>query len=144
MDNLTYSPFIFSTAMSTITLSCLIKGNRFSCTTKIKVDPSKDVDHLKELIKSKEYHIFEDFDISQLVLWKIDTSIDKFKENPDRAISNSTRKEMCSDDLVNEYFRSTPYSKHVHILIGISMLLCSFSDLTANCKIIYISRFIFQ
>ncbi|RHZ52431.1 hypothetical protein Glove_461g54 [Diversispora epigaea] len=106
-----------------IVLSCLIKGNRPSCTFRIKINTDEDVYRLKELINDQE-KIFKNFDIDQLVLWKMVIPIETFKKNQEKynsVLKNNerTRTEMYADDKIEEYFANSndAPSKNIHVLI---------------------------
>jgi len=54
-----------------ITLLCLVKGNKTASAFAIDIDSGKLVSHLKEAIKTKNSQTFANIDAKDIKLWKV-------------------------------------------------------------------------
>ncbi|KAG0250236.1 hypothetical protein BG011_008558, partial [Mortierella polycephala] len=67
-------------ATNTLTLFCLISGERSSNAFEIRIETNANINHLKKLIKTEKPIAFEHIDASDLALWRATIPIDENAE----------------------------------------------------------------
>ncbi|PKK61374.1 hypothetical protein RhiirC2_791894 [Rhizophagus irregularis] len=102
-----------------ITLLCLIKGNK--TTNAFPVDINKDqlVGHLKKVIR-EEIDVPENVKAKDLKLWNV-----KIPDDQDDLLSNPTlndKDELLATKKILKYFPDSPPKEHIHVIIKLPLL----------------------
>jgi hypothetical protein len=65
-----------------LTLNCIVQGDQLTEVFTVEIPSTKNVDVLKDFIKDKKKHAFEQVDANTLRLWKVSIPVDTdFKDN---------------------------------------------------------------
>src|SRR3954447_20826397 len=100
----------------TITLLCLVKGNRTANAFAIDIDSEKLVSHLKEAIKGKNAQTFANVDAKDIKLWKVPISDDHVDLLSNLSFQDSD--ELLAIRKISKYFPDSPAEEHIHVLVS--------------------------
>ncbi|KAF9984705.1 hypothetical protein BGZ65_012828 [Modicella reniformis] len=99
-----------------LTLFCLAEGETTSFP--VEVDPTKTVDHLKELIKTKKSPEFDDFAADKLTLWRVSLPVVPKKDRKAISLADVLMKEELDEtDDISDVFEEKPPKKTIHIIV---------------------------
>ncbi|KAF9157252.1 hypothetical protein DFQ26_008943, partial [Actinomortierella ambigua] len=106
---------------SSLTVFCVIDGESTFNAFSVQVDPTKTVDHLKDLIKAKQSPDFDDIVAKSLTLWRvsIDDDDDDDDEQPIVLDSILEKKKLKATRKLSEVFEG-PLLKNtdtIHIIV---------------------------
>ncbi|RGB36217.1 hypothetical protein C1646_697596 [Rhizophagus diaphanus] len=99
-----------------ITLLCLVKGNKTSNAFAVDIDREKLVSHLKKVIKAEKQNDFAGIDAEKLRLWK-----KEIPDDQDDLLSNLTLNdgdELLATKMISKYFPDSPPEEHIHVLVS--------------------------
>src|ERR1044072_7001835 len=99
-----------------ITLLCLVKGNKTANAFAVEIDSGKLVSHLKDAIKAKKSPVFDNFPADELKLWK-----KEIPDDQDHLLSNLTLNdgdELLATKKISKYFPDSPPEEHIHVLVS--------------------------
>jgi len=107
--------------MSTpLTLVCLVHGeNPLENAFSIDVDENTTISKLKEVIKAKKIHYFENIDANRLILWRVMISLDTLTTLDTTFDIGAYGKKISPLFKVSELFPDVPNGKQVHIVVQI-------------------------
>jgi hypothetical protein len=130
------------TMSNTITLICLVHGDRVRRAFPVDVDKSKTIGHLKKLIKQELPNSFCDVDAKELALWKV--SIPSKDGDALRDFYADEDEELDPTRKISKYFTTDPDDEHIHVIIerppttdGIFLFCFHPSFLFSNIQFIY-------
>ena len=113
--------------MSNFELVCLVFSDPIEDTFSINIGRNRQVSHLKDAIKEKNKHRFEQIDSSELELWKVNISTNdksKFEQLEIDTPHESVLKEVLEGVLltdatkkIKKIFNSPPEEEHIHIIV---------------------------
>ena len=98
-----------------ITLLCLVKGNKTSNAFAVDIDREKLVSHLKKVIKAEKQNDFAGIDADKLRLWK-----KEIPDDQDDLLSNLTLNdgdELLATKKISKYFPDSPPEEHIHVIV---------------------------
>ena len=98
-----------------ITLLCLVKGNRTANAFAVDIDSEKLVSHLKEAIKGKNAQTFANVDAKDIKLWKVEISGDHDDRLGNLSFHDSD--ELLAINDIGDYWTEKPLKKHIHVLV---------------------------
>jgi hypothetical protein len=100
-----------------ITPQCWIQGNHPDHIFPVKIDQTETVGSLKEAIKDKKRHAFQNVDTDKLDLWKVSIPLD---DNLHESLHNLELAEGESlsgwEELLEVFPRGAP-RRHIHIIL---------------------------
>ena len=99
-----------------ITLLCLVKGNRTANAFAVDIDSEKLVSHLKEAIKGKNAQTFANVDAKDIKLWNV-----KIPDDRDDLLSNLTlqdKDELLATRDIGDYWTEKPPKRHIHVIVS--------------------------
>ncbi|GBC33485.2 kinase-like domain-containing protein [Rhizophagus irregularis DAOM 181602=DAOM 197198] len=97
-----------------ITLLCLIKGNKTANAFPVDINKDQLVGHLKKVIR-KEIDVPENVKAKDLKLWNV-----KIPDDQDDLLSNPTlndEDELLATKKILKYFSDSPPKEHIHVII---------------------------
>ncbi|PKC56374.1 kinase-like protein [Rhizophagus irregularis] len=97
-----------------ITLLCLIKGNKTANAFPVDINKDQLVGHLKKVIR-KEIDVPENVKAKDLKLWNV-----KIPDDQDDLLSNPTlndEDELLATKKILKYFPDSPPEEHIHVII---------------------------
>ncbi|PKB99364.1 kinase-like protein [Rhizophagus irregularis] len=97
-----------------ITLLCLIKGNKTANAFPVDINKDQLVGHLKKVIR-KEIDVPENVKAKDLKLWNV-----KIPDDQDDLLSNPTlndEDELLATKKILKYFPDSPPKEHIHVII---------------------------
>ncbi|KAI7815833.1 hypothetical protein BC939DRAFT_83289 [Gamsiella multidivaricata] len=101
---------------STLNLFCLVDGDK--TTFSVEIDPTKSVDHLKDLVKAKQTPDFDDITAKDLTLWRVSIPIVPKSERKEILLADAASKEELDEtDDIADVFTDTPPKKTIHIIV---------------------------
>ena len=98
-----------------ITLLCLVNGNKTASAFAVDIDREKLVSHLKDAIKAKNSQTFANVDAKDIKLWKV-----KIPDDQDDLLSTLTLNdgdELLATKKISKYFPDSPLEEHIHIIV---------------------------
>jgi hypothetical protein len=98
-----------------ITLLCLVKGNKTSNAFAVDIDREKLVSHLKKVIKAEKQNDFAGIDADKLRLWK-----KEIPDDQDDLLSNLTLNdgdELLATREIGDYWTEKPPKRNIHIIV---------------------------
>ena len=98
-----------------ITLLCLVKGNKTSNAFAVDIDREKLVSHLKKVIKAEKQNDFAGIDADKLRLWK-----KEIPDDQDDLLSNlilNDEPELLATREIGDYWTEKPPKRHIHVII---------------------------
>src|SRR5436189_1090873 len=99
-----------------ITLLCLVKGNKTASAFAVDIDREKLVSHLKEAIKESQKPFFDSIPTKDIKLWNV-----KIPDDQDDLLSNLTLNdgdELLATREIGDYWTEKPPKKHIHVIIS--------------------------
>jgi hypothetical protein len=131
------------TMSSTITLICLVHGDRVRRAFPVDVDKSKTIGHLKKLIKQELPNSFCDVDAKELALWKV--SIPSNDADALRDFDADEDEELDPTLGIEDYFQVVPSKGYIHIIIERPFSVEGiFSTFSAICLPIFLLFLLFH
>ena len=97
-----------------ITLLCLVKGNRTANAFAVDIDSEKLVSHLKDAIKAKKAPEFDNFPADRLKLWKVEIGGDH--DDQLRNLTLLDQDELLAINDIGDYWTEKPPKRHIHVL----------------------------
>ena len=97
-----------------ITLLCLVKGNKTASAFAVDIDREKLVSHLKDAIKAKKAPEFDNFPADRLKLWNV-----TIPDNRDDLLSNLTLNdgdELLATREIRDYWTKKPPKRHIYVI----------------------------
>jgi hypothetical protein len=99
-----------------LTLFCLVDGE--DTPFSLDIDPSKTVDHLKDIIKAKIPGTFSDIDAKDLTLWRVSIPAVPKKERKRISLANvPSKEELDETDDISDVFKEPPPKKTIHLIV---------------------------
>ena len=104
-------------------LSCLVSGDPIEYAFTVKVDIHETISELKEIIKSKKQNKFDGVDANELILWKIDFSLDELKQiiHKNDSLTDIKRtlngEQLLPLDKVGKAFPNELANDHIHVIV---------------------------
>ena len=98
-----------------ITLLCLVKGNKTTNAFAVDIDSGKLVSHLKDVIKEKNTQTFANVDAKDIKLWKVKIPGDQ--DDQLRNLNLKDSEELLAINDIGDYWPTTPPKKHIHVII---------------------------
>jgi len=96
-----------------ITLLCLVKGNKTANAFSVKRSRDEPVSELKKAIKAEKQNDFAGVDADRLKLWKVTIPDDR-----DDLLSNPTlQDELLATRDIEEYWPEKPPKRHIHVIV---------------------------
>src|SRR6266480_1229243 len=98
-----------------ITLLCLVKGNKTASAFAVDIDREKLVSHLKEAIKESQKPFFDSIPTKDIKLWNV-----KIPDDQDDLLSNLTLNdgdELLAIKKISKYFPDSPPEEHIHVIV---------------------------
>ncbi|GET55412.1 hypothetical protein GLOIN_2v1883277 [Rhizophagus irregularis DAOM 181602=DAOM 197198] len=99
-----------------ITLLCLIKGNKTANAFAVDIDSGKLVSHLKDAIKAKKSPEFDNFPADKLKLWKVTIPGDQDNQLKNLILEDSD--ELLAIRKILKYFPDSPPEEHIHVIVS--------------------------
>ena len=99
-----------------ITLLCLVKGNKTANAFAVDIDSGKLVSHLKEAIKAKNSQTFANVDAKDIKLWKVPISDDHVDPSSNLSLEDSD--ELLAIRKISKYFPDSPPEEHIHVIVS--------------------------
>ena len=99
-----------------ITLLCLVKGNKTASAFAVDIDREKLVSHLKEAIKESQKPFFDSIPTKDIKLWNV-----KIPDDQDDLLSNLTLNdgdELLATKKISKYFPDSPPEEHIHVIVS--------------------------
>ncbi|KAG1907469.1 uncharacterized protein F5891DRAFT_1169607 [Suillus fuscotomentosus] len=100
-----------------IKLNCLVLGDHPWNIFPVEIISTEVVGNLKDLIKEKNQHEFNNFDAKNLKQWKVDLPIDDTFDGNLNELELDHKKPLSPVDGMFEVFDSPPQHKHLHIVM---------------------------
>ncbi|GES93552.1 hypothetical protein GLOIN_2v1844131 [Rhizophagus clarus] len=104
-------------------LFCLVFGEPIEYAFAVKVDKHETISELKEIIKEKKPNTFNDVDANELILWKINISLDELsqithKNGPSTDIKSTLNGEQLLPlTKIDKAFPNEPVDEHIHVIV---------------------------
>ena len=98
-----------------ITLLCLVKGNRTANAFAVDIDSEKLLSHLKESIKGKNAQTFANVDAKDIKLWKVEISGDHDDQLGNLSLKDSD--ELLAINEIGDYWTEKPPKRHIHVIV---------------------------
>src|SRR5688572_12158534 len=98
-----------------ITLLCLVKGNKTSNAFAVDIDREKLVSHLKKVIKAEKQNDFAGIDADKLKLWKVTIPGDQDEQLKNLILEDSD--ELLAIRKISKYFPDSPPEEHIHVIV---------------------------
>ncbi|CAG8573945.1 11231_t:CDS:2 [Dentiscutata heterogama] len=98
-----------------ITLFCLVKGNKSANAFSVKISRNEPISELKEAIKTKKPQTFANVDANNIKLWKVPISND---HDQLRNLSLEDSDELLAINDIGDYWPTSPPKKHIHVLVS--------------------------
>ena len=98
-----------------ITLLCLVKGNKTANAFAVDIDSGKLVSHLKDAIKAKKQNDFAGIDADRLKLWKVSIPGDQDDQLRNLILQDSD--ELLAINDIGDYWPTSPPKKHIHVIV---------------------------
>src|SRR5688572_20934271 len=98
-----------------ITLLCLVKGNKTANAFAVDIDSGKLVSHLKDAIKAKKSPEFDNFPADKLKLWKVTIPGDQDDQLRNLIFQDSD--ELLAIRKISKYFPDSPPEEHIHVIV---------------------------
>ncbi|KAF0383804.1 crinkler family protein [Gigaspora margarita] len=99
-----------------ITLFCLVKGNKSANTFSVKISRDEPISELKEAIKTKKPQTFANVDANDIKLWKVPISDDHDDQLQNLSLEDSD--ELLAINDIGDYWPTLPPKKHIHVLVS--------------------------
>ena len=99
----------------TITLLCLVKGNKTASAFPVHIDGNSLVGDLKEAIKTKKHKTFHDVEADELRLWKV--TIPDDQDDPLSNLSFQDKDELLATREIGDYWTEKPPKRHIHVIV---------------------------
>jgi hypothetical protein len=99
-----------------ITLLCLVKGNKTANAFAVDIDSGKLVSHLKDAIKAKKSPEFDNFPADKLKLWKVTIPGDQDDQLKNLILEDSD--ELLAIRKISKYFPDSPPEEHIHVIVS--------------------------
>ncbi|RGB31095.1 hypothetical protein C1646_671196 [Rhizophagus diaphanus] len=98
-----------------ITLLCLVKGNKTASAFAVDIDREKLVSHLKEAIKESQKPFFDSIPTKDIKLWNVKIPDDHV--DPLNNLSLEDGEELLAIRKISKYFPDSPPEEHIHVLV---------------------------
>ena len=101
--------------MLSITLLCLVKGNKTANAFPVHTDKDQLVGDLKDAIKAKKSPVFDNFPADELKLWKRE-----IRDDQDDLLSNLTLNdgdELLATREIGDYWTEKLPKRHIHVIV---------------------------
>ncbi|CAG8597256.1 7978_t:CDS:2 [Ambispora leptoticha] len=109
--------------MSNIILCCLVFGDPIEHAFTVKIDRDETISELKEIIKTKKQNAFYNVDANELVLWKVNVSLDKQDDTLLKNASVTDLKTVLNGEKllplfkIRKAFPNEPDDEHIHVIV---------------------------
>ena len=98
-------------------LNCLVLGEDHSHVFPVEISVSKTVSALKDMIKEKKKHAFEQVDADALVLWSVSIPDDETLEEELTNLELVDELSLSPMNRLSNEFSSIPKERHLHIVV---------------------------
>ena len=98
-----------------ITLLCLVKGNKTANAFPVDIGRNQLVGHLKKVIKAEQPQTFTNVDAKDLKLWKVTIPGDQDDQLRNLILQDSD--ELLAINDIGDYWPTSPPKKHIHIIV---------------------------
>jgi hypothetical protein len=99
-----------------ITLLCLVKGNKTANAFPVHVDGNSLIGDLKGVIKESQKPFFDSIPTKDIKLWKVPISDDH--DDQLRNLSLEDGEELLAIRKISKYFPDSPPEEHIHVIVS--------------------------
>jgi hypothetical protein len=98
-----------------ITLLCLIKGDKIANAFPVHIDSNQLIGDLKKVIKAENQNDFAGVDAAKLKLWKVEIRDDR--DDPLSNLSLQDELELLGTRDIGDYWHTSPPKRHIHVIV---------------------------